>query len=304
MNFLPWIALLAATAPLEESAAPAVSVELQPAEIKLGQPFWMEIRVAGAAPLKLPQRLQLEPFEVLAREEAPRQEKDQTQVFRLKLASYQVVGSQRIPGFFLEPLAADGGTGAGVEVPATEIKIASMLEGVENPQPRDIAPPVPVWWRDWRPVAAAGLLGMWLAMWAWMRWRRRSFSPAQALEPPPPPRPAHQIALEKLQAIIEEQLVRQGRVKEYFDRISDTVREYLGNLYGFFALDCTSEELIVQLRERPTPGLDLDMLRRLLEDADLVKFARVQPGDEMCSRAINSALAIVEATRPREVEAA
>ncbi len=299
----PWLAV--ADEPEAKEEAPAVAVEAVPAEVKLGEPFWLEVRVSGAAPLRLPDRPKLEPFDELSREEKQEtREGKKIQLFRLKLANYQALGEQKVPAFELVPLQADGGAGTAVSVPETPVKILSMLEGTENPQPRDISGPVSIWWTDYRPLALLALLLLWLGLAGWLRLRRQEHAPAWLAEPPPPERQAHEIALERLRAVVEEQLLRQGKVQEYFDRVSDVVREYIGNRYGFFALDLTSGELLEDLRDRPTPGLDLAVLRRLLEEADLVKFARVKPGDEMCSRAINGALSIVEATRPRQPEAA
>jgi hypothetical protein len=130
-------------------------------------------------------------------------------------------------------------------------------------------------------------------------WRRYLVVlPAAArLAEPTPLRPAHEIALEKLDALVRDDLLRRGQHHEYFRCISETLREYAGNRYGFFALDLTSRELCEELRDRVTPGLDLGLLDQILRQADLVKFAREKPSDEECSRAINGAFAIIEQTR-------
>ena len=94
-------------------------------------------------------------------------------------------------------------------------------------------------------------------------------------------------------------LLRQDRAHEYFVRVSESVREYLGNRYQFFALDLTSQELLDEVRDRPTPGMDLPQVQQILKDADLVKFARLSPSDEMASRAIDNAFSLVENTRAR-----
>jgi hypothetical protein len=127
---------------------------------------------------------------------------------------------------------------------------------------------------------------------------------AQQLVDLPPPRLAHQIAYDKLHQIVEDNLLRQEKFREYFIRVSETVREYLGNRYGFFAMDLTSRELVDELRDRPTPGLEISGLKALLQNADLVKFAKLQPTDEMSSGAIDGAYSLVNATRriPEEQE--
>jgi len=113
---------------------------------------------------------------------------------------------------------------------------------------------------------------------------------------------AHQIAYEKLHKIVEDDLLKKGRFREYFIRVSETIREYLGNRYGFFAMDLTSRELVDELRDRPTPGLEIGGLKTLLQNADLVKFAKLDPTDEMSSSAIDGAYSLVNATRRVEEE--
>jgi hypothetical protein len=107
-----------------------------------------------------------------------------------------------------------------------------------------------------------------------------------------------------LHRIVEDDLLRQEKFREYFIRVSETVREYLGNRYGFFAMDLTSRELLDELRDRPTPGLEHPRLKELLQNADLVKFAKLQPPDDMSSSAIDNAYSLVNATRriPEEQE--
>ena len=80
-------------------------------------------------------------------------------------------------------------------------------------------------------------------------------------------------------------------------RLAGDLREYMGNRFGFFALDLTTRELLEELRDRPTPGLEHGRLSGLLEDADQVKFARLQPSDEMSSRSIDGAFELVDRTK-------
>ena len=58
-----------------------------------------------------------------------------------------------------------------------------------------------------------------------------------------PPKPAHQRALMSLDALSEAQLPAQGRWREYYFRLSEILRKYLGERFDFDALECTTEEL-------------------------------------------------------------
>ena len=273
----------------EDGATSAVSTQFEPQEAKLGEPVKLVIMAKGEAGVsyQLPEVIDLGPFVELGRDS---KKKGDRYVFTLKLAVYEEVGEVELPGFQLEgekPL----------EVPPAKLKIKSMLEGLEKPEPREIAGPVSVWVRDYRPLVFLGLVLLW-ALSAWILRRSRSAGrPGRRLVDLPPPRLAHQIAYDKLHRIVEDDLLRQDKFREYFIRVSETIREYMGNRYGFFAMDLTSRELLDELRDRPTPGLEHSNLKELLQNADLVKFARLQPSDEASSSAIDGAYTLVNATR-------
>jgi len=287
----------------------AVSVSAKPQTAKLGEAISLviEVRAPGGA-LKLPDKLDLDPFVVLDRRGGEVNEKGLL-VFELEIATFEKTGELEVPGFSLVRPATDGGTdgdgetagdGEEVEVPPVKIKIKSMLAGVEKPEPRDVAAPVPVIVRDYRLLVLLGLLALWILSAVGLRLRRTPGGVEARHEELPPERAAHEIAIEKLDQIVEDNLLRKGRQHEYFDRVSDTVREYLGNRFGFFALDLTSRELLEELRDRPTPGLDHQLLGQLLGEADLVKFAKAQASDEISSRAIDGAYSLITNTRRDE----
>jgi hypothetical protein len=273
----------------------AVSAEFQPQEARLGEAVKLIITAKGeeGAEYRLPEELDLGAFVELGRE---RKKKGEQNIFTLKLVVYEEVGEVELPGFQLEgekPL----------DVPSAKLTIKSMLTGVEKPEPRDIAGPVAVWVSDYRLLVYLGLVLMFV-LGAWILKSSRPFGRAeQRLVDLPPPRLAHQIAYDKLHRIVEDDLLKQGKFREYFIRVSETVREYLGNRYGFFAMDLTSRELVDELRDRPTPGLEIAGLKALLQNSDLVKFAKMEPTDEMSSSAIDGAYSLVNATRRVEEEA-
>lgn len=278
------------------SGAAAVSVSAEPREAKLGQPITLSIEIHGrGATYRLPDKLRIAPFEEVSRKELG----GDPQRITLQVTTFEKTGELSVPAIPLEAAAQDGGPApAPLEVPAIPVRITSMLSG-SDAKPRPPADPLPIHVRDLRAVAATGLLLLWLALWLYLRFFRRPAPAAVLLAQLAPPRQAHEIALEKLGALVQADLLRRGQHHEFFRIISEVLREYAGNRYGFFALDLTAHELCEELRDRVTPGLDLGLLDQILRQADLVKFARVQPSDEACSQGINGAYAIVEATRYR-----
>lgn len=141
-------------------------------------------------------------------------------------------------------------------------------------------------------LGATAILGPLLAL-AIVHWLRR---------PKPEPYVAPVLpwvsALAELEAIRTSNLIAEGRTDEYFDRVSDCVRKYLGARYGFDGLESTTDEMERTLaRVRPAVR-GLDTINRFLEDCDLVKFARVQPTENDCLAALERGITIVRNTTP------
>jgi hypothetical protein len=143
-------------------------------------------------------------------------------------------------------------------------------------------------------IGAIALVAGALLAWLVSRWLKRP----RPLPPPPPPRPPWEVALEALHDLRHAGLTREGRFAEHFDRVSDILRRYLGDRYGFDGLECTTREMLGELR-RATPRIVvLDEIERFLRQADLVKFARLTPTEAECSGALADAEVIIERTVP------
>jgi hypothetical protein len=124
------------------------------------------------------------------------------------------------------------------------------------------------------------------------RWLRRP----KKLPPPPPPRPPWDVALEALHDIRHAGLTREGRFAEVFDRVSDVLRRYLGDRYGYDGLESTTREALGSLR-LVTPRIDdLSGIETFMRDADLVKFARLTPSEDECNDLLSRAEGIVTRT--------
>jgi hypothetical protein len=112
----------------------------------------------------------------------------------------------------------------------------------------------------------------------------------------PPPRPPW-IALEKLAAIRAKGAPPEGAHKEYYDAVSDVVREYLGAIGGFPALDLTTEELLAAVRQRPPPVVSMGEIAGFLGECDLVKFAKAPATADQTLALLDAAAGIVHRTR-------
>ena len=83
----------------------------------------------------------------------------------------------------------------------------------------------------------------------------------------------HQKALKEIEQIKAEKMVSSENSKEYYTKLTDTLRKYMQERYGFNAMEMTSSEIIEHLMATQDQKA-LDELRHLFTTADLVKFAK------------------------------
>ena len=95
--------------------------------------------------------------------------------------------------------------------------------------------------------------------------------------------PPFEKAIEQLRALENENLNKQEEYKRYYSRLIEVIRVYLQEDAKIDALESTSDELLEKLEIRKDAGtLDLDRktllsLKEVLQNADLVKFAKSMP---------------------------
>jgi hypothetical protein len=179
------------------------------------------------------------------------------------------------------------------------VTVEDPIANASNPKPKPNPPPLPQReeWTFAKNALFVALIA--LAMGALATFLiGRFLKRPRALPPPPPPRPPWEVALEELYDVRHAGLVTEGRFAEHFDRVSDTVRKYLGARFGFDGLESTTREALFVLR-RTTPRITvLDTVESFLQSADLVKFARLTPSAEECELALSRAENVVRATLP------
>ena len=83
----------------------------------------------------------------------------------------------------------------------------------------------------------------------------------------------HQKAMKAIEEIKAEHMVMAEDPKEYYTRLTDALRKYIEERYGFNAMEMTSSEIIDKLMSHDDPQM-MDELRQLFQTADLVKFAK------------------------------
>ena len=83
----------------------------------------------------------------------------------------------------------------------------------------------------------------------------------------------HKMAMNKINHIKEEKIWQSEDSKEYYTQLTDTLRQYIKERYGFNATEMTTDEIIQHLAD-VNDDEAVKELRELFETADLVKFAK------------------------------
>jgi hypothetical protein len=121
---------------------------------------------------------------------------------------------------------------------------------------------IPRWWL-WALIAAAVALAL-LALWWWWRRRRRDVVP-----PVENPLAVAEREFARVEAL---RLIEAGEHGRHVALMADVLRDYLAARYSAAPLALTTSELTRALHREPT--VPLERLSRLLDEADLIKFAR------------------------------
>ena len=116
-----------------------------------------------------------------------------------------------------------------------------------------------------------------------------------------PKLPPHQAAMKEIERIKTEKVWQKGRSKEYYTELTDTLRTYIKDRFGFNALEMTSSEIIDKLLELKDKEAISD-LKELFQTADLVKFAKHSPLMNENDANLISAIDFINETKEKEDE--
>ena len=94
---------------------------------------------------------------------------------------------------------------------------------------------------------------------------------------------------------------RQGRIKEFYERISGILRHYIEDRFDLHAPERTTEEFLGELRfaEVLAPS-DKQVLEEFLTHCDLVKFAKHEPTTEQIQQTFDLVKDFIEKTKSEE----
>ncbi len=191
------------------------------------------------------------------------------------------------------------------------IQFVSLLGGVnpDSAQIRDIKPPKSIPFNFGKTAMSMlwgfGLFLLFLgAVWAYTT-KRKGIGLFEFISPPKPP---WVIAMMKLDALAESDLLKNGEFKEYFDRLTDIHREYIERRFGVQSLELSTTETMENLRDarldvdETVSAIFIGTTEELLRRADLVKFAKFTPDIQTALEDWETIRRLIEQTTPRQKE--
>ena len=106
----------------------------------------------------------------------------------------------------------------------------------------------------------------------------------------------HQKAMKSIEEIKSDRMTVSDNQKEYYTKLTDTLRRYIHERYGFNAMEMTSDEIIGRLMEESDRNA-IDELRELFRTADLVKFAKYSTLINENDRNLVNAIEFINSTK-------
>ncbi|MFO0748390.1 MAG: RDD family protein [Myxococcota bacterium] len=295
----------ASEAPVHVTARIAPMPGAVAGDMKLAQPQILEIVVTAPkdATLYPPYRPALGSFRVMETLQGSQKidATTRTETWRFSIIPLRL-GVEKIPKIEIPYKLADGGHGQ-VETPIVRVRIIGFLENDQDPNPGGLPAPAAVIATNWALIWAlsiggalvlAALLTFFVLKAMENRWK--------ALAPAPPPRPANEVALERLDQIDRTSAAELDGGARLAATI-DTLRAYLQGRYHIDALEMTTREVVKALVDADLKTIAPSEIQTLLEDTDLVKFARLTPKEED-ARATSPAVRriVTETWEPPKVE--
>jgi len=214
---------------------------------------------------------------------------------RVLLTSFDT-GFFVIPGFVFKASGATDSSlteALGIEVMGIPVDTTKGITDIKLPYE------VPVTFSEVLPYIIVGLLIVALIVFYIWYLRKRKVIVKEPVKPEILPVPAHIWALGELDELVREKLWQQGKTKLYYSRLTDIIRRYIELRFSRPAMEQTTEEIMEDFNRN---GLIPENLRielmKLLQLADLVKFAKWNPDAEESESSQKSAYDFILRTKP------
>lgn len=189
----------------------------------------------------------------------------------------------------------------------SDIPVEMEADIKEIKEPYDVPFDLMRWLKKYKWILLAWLLIL-AAVLGFVLWRKYRKQPEEPTARPKPKRPAHEIALEKLEELRQKKLWQNNRTKEFYIELSDIIREYIEFRFDVIALEMTTDETVSVLKFNGIDEAQVKALNQMLQMADLAKFAKYTPianENEQCfdiAKTFVNATLVMPLDEPKEEE--
>ncbi len=103
-----------------------------------------------------------------------------------------------------------------------------------------------------------------------------------------------------LNQLFDSDLLRRGKTKEYYLKLSEILRGYFERRFRILAIEYTTDEIIRALRQKEIPVELRERIQEVLQAADLAKFAKWSPEPTEIIQLNQKSKQIIELSKPPE----
>ncbi|MEW6238205.1 MAG: BatD family protein [Candidatus Omnitrophota bacterium] len=300
----------ASSSQIEDSLKPDVEARVDRNDILIGDNIRLAVSITHDPSVSILERneaLNLGQFEL--KEVNPAKEETLADGKKRRSIEYVIstyfTGEFTIPSFAFRFKTEDGRIGE-IDTPSIKINVRSLTpEESEGLDIRDIKTPVVIETPGRMlllSLIALGALDLILILVFCWRFLRQLYPKREVVEYVPPGQ-AHERALAALGKLRQnKELIEQGKCKEFSTILSDIVRLYIYRRWSILAMDFTTSEILRELRGVALEKPALDLFQDVIEECDLIKFAKYEPPVEELEKLIRDAEAVVEQTKLQEGE--
>jgi hypothetical protein len=251
---------------LEPETFATAQITLKSKKVEFARPFKVEIELPAPAVFDAGKSLS-ENFEIISQ----KQNKEDILKTTVTVLPFNL-GEQEFP-----PVVFIDENGREIKTKPLKIDVKPTKTKIKTQGLADIRPP----YRPFNYLRLCALILLTAAMlYAYLRFKKSRAKRAD-LSPANPyisdGRPYHIIALEQIDKLFAENLWEQGLYKIFYIRAVDILCDYIAVRFKINAHLYTSRDLINTMRTVAEFNGDIYDLRKFLNSADLVKFAKVLP---------------------------
>lgn len=293
------VLFLCCTSMLKAQSLPRVSSSVDTTTIKIGEQINFQVTVEAdtMAQVIFPEGQTFSPLETV---EAFKTDTTR-QPDRMTLQKIYAL-TQFDSGSYMLPIQRIEINGKGYFTDSLLVQVSTVEVDTITKEIYDIKPLIPIEKNSadipffvW--ILLAGLILAGLAYWFFFKKKTLSEDEKEALLPP------YERALLELKRLENSRYLIQDEYKKYYSELTDIVRSYLEEDVHISAMESTTGQLISKLEMMKDAGAlkiddeTIDQFKKILETADLVKFARSKPASSKAEQDRKSIEQIVIKTK-------